>query len=41
MKAASSSNINAYEILNKLGQGSFGVVFKVRRKDNRQVYVLK
>lgn len=26
------SKLNEFEILNKLGEGSFGLVFKVRRK---------
>ena len=39
--SVSSANISAYDILNKLGQGSFGVVFKVQRKDDKQKYVLK
>ncbi|CAG9334660.1 unnamed protein product [Blepharisma stoltei] len=30
-----------YEILNKLGQGSFGTVYKVRRKSDRSIYVMK
>jgi serine/threonine protein kinase len=30
-----------YEILSKLGQGSFGVVFKCRHKKTKQIYVLK
>ena len=38
---SSSGNLDKYAILNKLGQGSFGVVFKVQRKDNKQKYVLK
>lgn len=33
--------IKNYEILNKLGQGSFGVVYKVRRKTDRGLFVLK
>jgi NIMA (never in mitosis gene a)-related kinase len=30
-----------FEVLNKLGQGSFGTVFKVRRKADRNLYVMK
>ena len=30
-----------FEVLNKLGQGSFGTVFKVRRKIDKNFYVLK
>jgi NIMA (never in mitosis gene a)-related kinase 1/4/5 len=30
-----------YEILMKIGQGSFGTVFKVRRRFDRQIFVMK
>ena len=30
-----------FEKLEKLGQGSFGVVYRVRRKKDKQIYVLK
>ena len=30
-----------YEILSKLGSGSFGIVYKVRRKDSSDICVLK
>jgi hypothetical protein len=30
-----------FEIKEKLGHGSFGVVYKVVRKKDKQVYVLK
>ena len=33
--------LNEYEVLNKLGQGSFGRVMLVRRKDNMELYALK
>ena len=36
-----SNKLAGFERLNKLGQGSFGVVYKVRRKKDRQIYVLK
>lgn len=35
------SKLNDFEILNKLGEGSFGTVFKVRRKADKGVYVMK
>ena len=31
-KAISGSKLNDYEISTKLGQGSFGIVYKVKRK---------
>ena len=33
--------VQEFENLGKLGAGSFGTVFKVRRKEDRQVYVMK
>ena len=30
-----------FDKLEKLGQGSFGVVHKVRRRKDRQIYVMK
>ena len=35
------SKLDNFEKLNKLGQGSFGVVYKVKRKKDKQIYVLK
>ena len=43
------SRLEDFEIINKLGEGSFGVAYKVRKKgtsmpmasDNGSVYVLK
>jgi len=35
------SKMSDYETLGKLGQGSFGVVYKVRRKATGVLYVLK
>ena len=36
-----SSSISDFEFLGKLGKGSFGVVYKVRRKTDKNIYVLK
>jgi serine/threonine protein kinase len=33
--------LNEFEFKEKLGQGSFGVVFRVISKKDRQVYVMK
>ena len=35
------SSINDFEILNELGKGSFGLVYKVRRKNDNEIYALK
>ena len=34
-------NLNNYEILTKLGQGAFGVVYKARDKSNNTICVIK
>ena len=34
------SSINDFEILNELGKGSFGLVYKVRRKNDNEIYAL-
>ena len=36
-----SSTLKDFEFLGKLGQGSFGIVFKVKRKMDKNIYVLK
>lgn len=36
-----ADRLTEFEIKEKLGQGSFGVVYRVVRKKDRQVYVLK
>ena len=35
------SKLTDFEIINKLGQGSFGVVYKVRSKKDQRIFVLK
>lgn len=40
-KPQRQSAITDFEFLSKLGQGSFGVVYKVRRKIDKSIYVLK
>ena len=37
----SKSKLEDFEIIGKLGQSSFGVVYKVKRKSNKEIYVLK
>ena len=39
--SSSKSQLSDFDILNKLGKGSFGVVYKVRRKTDNQIYVMK
>ena len=36
-----SSSTTDFEFLGKLGKGSFGIVYKVRRKADKNIYVLK
>lgn len=33
--------MNQYTILNKLGEGAFSVVYKVKRKEDGQEYAMK
>ena len=35
------SSINDFEIIKALGEGSFGAVFKVKRKKNGKEYAMK
>ncbi len=35
------SSLKDFEIINKLGEGSYGQVFKVRRKIDKLFYVMK
>lgn len=37
----STSSLSDFEIITKLGKGSFGVVHKVKRKSTKTIYVLK
>lgn len=36
-----NSQLKEFEILAKLGEGAFGQVFKVRRKQDGEIYALK
>jgi len=37
----SSKSVSDFEFLGRLGKGSFGVVYKVKRKADKSIYVLK
>ena len=39
--ASEPASIKDYEIVSKLGSGSFGVVYKIKRKKDNQLFVLK
>ncbi len=41
MNQKKSPQLADFDVLGKLGQGSFGVVYKVKRKEDGQFYVLK
>ena len=34
-------NIDSFDVLNKIGEGGFGTVLLVRKKDNGKLYALK
>lgn len=38
---SSASSLRDFETLGKLGQGSYGVVYKVRRVVDGRIYVMK
>ena len=33
--------MDGFELISKLGEGSYSVVFKVRRKEDSKIYALK
>ncbi len=37
VNAGNCSKLSDYEIMSKLGQGSFGIVYKVKRKGNESL----
>ena len=37
MQATTSSNVDRYEKMEKLGEGTYGVVYKARDKNNGEV----
>ena len=37
----SQSSSSDFEVLSRLGSGSFGIVFKVRRETDNNIYVMK
>ena len=40
-KKSTSTNIDGFEVLNKIGEGGFGTVLLARKKDNGKLYALK
>jgi len=38
---ANQSSLKDFEVINKLGEGAFGQVFKVKRKKDSKEYALK
>lgn len=38
---ANQSSLKDFDVLNKLGEGAFGQVFKVKRKKDAKEYALK
>ena len=40
-KKRAAMNIDGFEVLNKVGEGGFGTVLLVRKKDNGKLYALK
>ena len=41
MQATTSSNVDRYQKMDKLGEGTYSTVYKVRRVSDQQVYALK
>lgn len=41
LKSEKKLTLNDFEILGKLGSGSFGIVYKIKYKENGKIYVLK
>ena len=41
MSTRSQSRVDDFDVLKKLGSGSFGKVYKVRRKEDEKLYVIK
>ena len=36
-----TTSIDQFEILQKLGEGAFGSVYKIKRKENNRIYAMK
>ena len=40
MQATTSTNVDRYEKMDKLGEGTYGVVYKAKDKVNGEVWIL-
>ena len=40
-KSKSGDVFSFYEILKKLGEGSYGKIYKVKNKDSEEIYAMK
>ena len=41
MDAKTTTSLEDFEVISRIGDGSFAEVFKVRRKEDDQIYAIK